>query len=186
MKTYSAISVMLILSVALFTGCSEPADGEPSEASAMVPTADPGTVADVDKPEGFAVNVVAPHAPFGDELSAQFRLRFAGDNREAIVSNLNDASTVIFATVDWEPGGTSGWHRHPGLAIVNVIEGELEATWKRECTTRTYRAGESFFDPGEIHNVDNLSNTDRAKAYVTFLGIPDGAPATEWVEPADC
>ncbi|WP_336344801.1 cupin domain-containing protein [Halalkalicoccus ordinarius] len=139
---------------------------------------------EVDEPDGFEVDVIAPHAPFPDELAATFDLTFADDSDECpIVVELDDASTVIVAEVTWTEGGTSGWHRHPGVVIVNVVEGEIEVTWEHDCVPRTYSAGESFFDPGEIHIADS---DDGAVAYATFLGIPDGEPATEWVEPVDC
>lgn len=157
----------------------------------------------VDEPDGFEVDVIAEHAPFTDELAATFELTFAGDDHDAdaetddavadgdtddavddaIVVDLDDASTVIVAEVTWTEGGTSGWHRHPGVSIVNMVEGEVEVTWEHDCVPRTYAAGESFFDPGEVHTADSDGG---AAAYVTFLGIPDGEPATEWVEPVEC
>lgn len=159
----------------------------------------------VDEPDGFEVDVIAEHAPFPDELAATFELTFAGDDADtetadttddavadgdtddavddAIVVDLDDASTVIVAEVTWTEGGTSGWHRHPGVAIVNMVEGEVEVTWEHDCVPRTYAAGESFFDPGEVHTA---ASDGGAAAYVTFLGIPDGEPATEWVEPVEC
>lgn len=141
---------------------------------------------DLDEPEGFEVNILASHAPFPDDLASQFRLKFAENSRGTIVSNLKDSSTTIFAEVNWNPGGTSGWHFHPGVVIVNIVKGELEVTWERDCVPRTYTAGESFFDPGEVHIADNSSGDDPAKAYAIFLGIPDGEPATIWVEPVEC
>ncbi|SDK74068.1 cupin domain-containing protein [Natronorubrum texcoconense] len=159
----------------------------------------------VDEPDGFEVDVIAEHAPFPDELAATFELTFAGDDADAetadatddpvadgdtdgavddaVVVDLEDASTVIVAEVTWTEGGTSGWHRHPGVSIVNMVEGEVEVTWEHDCIPRTYAAGESFFDPGEVHTADSDGG---AAAYVTFLGIPDGEPATEWVEPVEC
>ncbi|MEX0646896.1 MAG: hypothetical protein WEA56_09820 [Balneolaceae bacterium] len=142
-------------------------------------------VGEVDSPDGFKVDVLAPHAPFTDELAAQFRLTFAGTGGEAIENNFDDASTMIIAEVNWEESGsTSGWHMHPGIALVSMVDGEIEVTWDRDCEPRTYSAGDGWLDPGDIHNATSVSNG--AKAYVTFLGIPDGEPATVWVEPADC
>ena len=154
---------------------------------------------DVDEPDGFEVEVVGEHATFPDEVGTTFALMFDGDDGDANDDDgdeddgamgshhtLDDESTLVVADVTWEPGGTSGWHRHPGSALVNIVEGELEITWERDCITRTYAAGEGFFDPGEVHIADNGSDDEEARAYVIFLGIPDGEPATEWVEPVDC
>jgi len=118
-----------------------------------------------------------------------FGQRTTRGDSEAIVSNLpSDASSVIVAKVTWEPEGTSGWHTHPGPVIVSVAEGELQLINERDCVERTYGAGEAFIDPGQgnIHVASNPSTTDTAVAYATFLGVPDGEPATVWVAPADC
>jgi hypothetical protein len=37
-----------------------------------------------------------------------------------------------------------------------------------------------------VHVADNLSDDVCARAYVVFLGIPEGEPATVWVEPVEC
>lgn len=148
--------------------------------------------AEIDEPEGFDVEILAEHAPFPDELAATFSLTFTetGDDEGGppigAHQHLDDESTVVVAEVAWEPSGTSGWHRHPGVVLVSMLEGEVEVTWERDCVPRTYSAGEGFFDPGVVHNADNLSDDESARAYAVFLGIPDGEPATIWVEPREC
>lgn len=142
-----------------------------------------------DSPVGFGVEILAGHANFPDAVAAEFRTTYDEGDSEAIVSDLpSDASSVIFAKVTWEPEGTSGWHTHPGPVIVSVAEGELRLINERDCVERTYGAGEAFIDPGQgnIHIASNPSTTDTAVAYATFLGVPDGEPATVWVAPADC
>lgn len=140
----------------------------------------------VDEPDGFEVEILAPHAPFLDDVTAEFSLEFADGEGEPIVVDLDDASTLVVAEVSWTPGGTSGWHRHPGPVLVNVVEGELELVWERDCAPRTYAAGESFLDPGEVHTARNTDDDGCARAYAMFLGIPDGEPATVWVPPVEC
>lgn len=140
---------------------------------------------DVDSPEGFEVEVLAAHATFPDQMAAMFSTTV---DDTTIDSNLPcDASTLVFARANFEPGGRSGWHQHPGVGLVNVAEGEIEIQDAHDCNTRTYTTGEAFLDPAEhVHHATNLSDTDRAVVYIAFLGVPDGEPATEFVEPADC
>ncbi len=142
---------------------------------------------EVDGPAGgFGAEVLAAHASFPDDVAAQFRLKY--DRGPTIVSNLpRDASTMVVAKVTWPPGASSGWHTHPGPVLVSMVEGSVELTNARDCVIHTYSAGEAFLDPGQgnVHIATNVGETD-AVAYATFLGVPDGAPATEWVEPADC
>lgn len=142
----------------------------------------------VDGPAGFSVEVLAPHATFPDDVAARFRINYE-EGTGSVVSNLpRDASSVLVARVTWEPEGTSGWHTHPGPVVVSVVEGEVELVNERDCVARTYAAGEAFIDPGQgsVHVASNPSETDDAVAFATFLGVPDGAPATVWVEPVNC
>ncbi|MHC3437016.1 cupin domain-containing protein [Natrialbaceae archaeon A-gly3] len=143
---------------------------------------------EVDEPVGFGGEMLAPYAPFPDNMNVTFTLTFAEDHEgDPITVELDDASTTAFLEARWEPGGTAGWHTHPGPVIVNIVEGELELVWERDCVPRTYNAGETFFDAGdEIHTATNPSDTEEALAYAIFLGVPDGATLTENVEPVDC
>lgn len=142
----------------------------------------------VDEPEDFSVEVLASHANFPDNVTAEFGITYTEGGLDPITSALDDASTVVVAKVIWRPGGTSGWHTHPGPVIVTIVEGELELINERDCIARSYTANEAFIDPGQgnIHIANNPSETECAVAYATFLGVSDGAPATEWVEPVDC
>lgn len=96
--------------------------------------------------------------------------------------DLDHASTVILAEATWEEGARSGWNRHPGMSIVRIIEGEIEHTMEEDCVPRTYSAGDAWIDPGHIYRADSEEGT---VAHVIFLEIPDGEPATEWVEPRE-
>ena len=138
--------------------------------------------ADRDEPEGFDVEVIAEHAPFPDDVATTFEITYP-DAEEPIAVELDDASTVILAEATWEDGARSGWHRHPGMSIVRMLEGEIEHTMEDECVSRTYAAGDAWIDPGYVHKADS---EEGAVAHITFLGIPDGEPATEWVEPVEC
>ena len=140
---------------------------------------------EVDSPEGFSAEVLAPHAPFADEVSVEFQVSYEAGGEEVVT--LDDASTVIVAKVTWEPGGTSGWHTHPGPVIVNIVQGELEIVHEGDPTTHTYTAGEAFLDTGEHNEVArNPSETESTVIYATALGVPAGGPATEGVKPPGC
>ncbi|WP_199268417.1 cupin domain-containing protein [Halomarina oriensis] len=143
----------------------------------------------MDEPEGFSVELLAPHAAFPDSVAAGFLVDYEESDLGPITSLLPfDASSVVLAKVTWQPGGTSGWHTHPGPVIVTITEGELELINERDCVARTYTAGQAFIDPGQgnVHIAANSSTTEQAVAYATFLGVPDGKPATIWVEPVEC
>jgi quercetin dioxygenase-like cupin family protein len=74
------------------------------------------------------------------------------------------------------PGGTYGWHSHPGPSIVVVQSGELTLYRAADptCTPRVVGAGSGFVDQGgDVHTVRNEGSVD-AVVYVTSI-IPKGA-----------
>jgi quercetin dioxygenase-like cupin family protein len=89
------------------------------------------------------------------------------------------------------PGGQSGWHLHPGPAIVTVKSGQLTLD-QQDCSSTNYSAGKVAIEPtNAVHRVRNLSATDNVEFWVTFLDIPVGEPArieaetnAGWSEPA--
>src|SRR5215218_117623 len=68
---------------------------------------------------------------------------------------LQTKSSVDFVTqqISIAPGGTTGWHSHPGPVLVTVKSGQLTIVYADEptCVGRTYTAGESFVDHGDEH-----------------------------------
>ena len=53
----------------------------------------------------------------------------------------------------WQPGGTTGWHSHPGHSLIIVTAGivtDYEAD-DPSCTPHTYSAGQAFVDVGGSH-----------------------------------
>jgi quercetin dioxygenase-like cupin family protein len=74
------------------------------------------------------------------------------------------------------PGGTYGWHSHPGPSIVVVQSGELTLYRASDpnCTPQVFSAGSGFVDQGgDVHVVRNEGSVD-AVVYVTSI-IPKGA-----------
>jgi quercetin dioxygenase-like cupin family protein len=73
------------------------------------------------------------------------------------------------------PGGTFGWHSHPGPSIVVVKSGALTLYLASDptCTGRVVSAGSGFVDNGgDIHVVRNEGSVE-AVVYVTSL-VPRG------------
>jgi quercetin dioxygenase-like cupin family protein len=74
------------------------------------------------------------------------------------------------------PGGTFGWHSHPGPSIVVVKSGALTLYHGDDptCTPHVVAAGSGFVDDGgDVHVVRNEGTVD-AVVYVTSL-VPHGA-----------
>ena len=78
----------------------------------------------------------------------------------------------------WQPGGTSGWHTHPGHSLITVIEGTVTAYEGDDpaCKPTVYTRGMGFVDPGGGH-VHNLRNEGGVEARtITVQLLPAGAP----------
>ena len=85
----------------------------------------------------------------------------------------------------WAPGGTSGWHTHPGHSLITVTAGTVTAYEgdDPDCEPTVYTAGMGFVDPGGDH-VHVLRNEGAVEARtITVQLIPAGA--TRRIDVAD-
>jgi quercetin dioxygenase-like cupin family protein len=75
---------------------------------------------------------------------------------------------VTVREINYGPGDTSAWHRHPGVTLVYVLEGAVVSKVGDGPET-TYSRGQMFMEaPGDLHAVSrNASATKPAK----FLAI---------------
>jgi len=78
----------------------------------------------------------------------------------------------------WIPGGTSGWHTHPGHSLITVTEGAVTAYEGHDatCTPTVYTVGMTFVDEGGEH-VHVIRNEGAVQARtITVQLLPAGAP----------
>jgi hypothetical protein len=100
---------------------------------------------------------------------------------------------VVFVKTTVAPGGSSGWHSHPGGAIVVIQQGQMtiyssfakgddERGQNRSdedggCVVTRYTAGQSFIERiGELVQAVNTGSTDTI-ILATFPGVPVGGSA---------
>jgi quercetin dioxygenase-like cupin family protein len=92
---------------------------------------------------------------------------------------LQDSSSPADAAilqVTQAPGGHSGWHAHPGPAVVIVKSGEVTIQQAKDCSSTTYTAGQVAVEPaGHVHIARNTGTTI-LELWITFLDVPVGAP----------
>lgn len=81
-------------------------------------------------------------------------------------------------TVTYAPGAKSPPHRHAGAAFVYVLAGRVRSQVEGQ-PARTYRAGESWFEPaGALHAVcENPSARTPAEFLVVFVEARAPSPA---------
>ena len=80
----------------------------------------------------------------------------------------------------WQPGGTTGWHAHPGPSFVIVTEGSVTVYDGDDpaCTPHVYTAGtasNAFIDPGGAHVHVIRNETDAEAKTVAVQLVPTGA-----------
>jgi len=86
------------------------------------------------------------------------------------------AADFAVQLVTLAPGGATGWHTHPGPALVLVRSGDFTLySAEAGCRATTYKAGQSFVDAGfgNVHIGRNESPTN-VELYVVYLA-PAGA-----------
>jgi uncharacterized RmlC-like cupin family protein len=62
-------------------------------------------------------------------------------------------SDVYVQSNVWQPGGSTGWHTHPGHSLIIVAAGTVTAYMGNDpdCTPHVYTQGMGFVDPGGDH-----------------------------------
>jgi quercetin dioxygenase-like cupin family protein len=125
---------------------------------------------------------------FTDQVDVKLKLTTA---HGVVVSNAPSAGEVAVQEVTIAPGGTTGWHSHPGPVVVIVKAGAL--TYVREehgaCLETVYPAGTAFVDPGQghVHTAFNRG-TENLVLIATYFDVPTGSPPRidELVVPPAC
>lgn len=98
---------------------------------------------------------------------------------------------VVTAQNNIDPGGSTGWHSHPGLAVIVLQAGQVtlysEPVGGGRCRARTYSAGQVFLErPNDEENAVNTGGVPE-QAGVTFFNVPHGAAARiDRPDPGDC
>jgi len=90
---------------------------------------------------------------------------------------------------DWQPGGTTGWHTHPGPTLIIVTVGTITHYDGDDptCTPHVYTAGMTFVDRGgnHVHIVRNETAADAQ--VVAFRLVPTAqAPRIDAPDPGNC
>jgi predicted metal-dependent enzyme (double-stranded beta helix superfamily) len=86
------------------------------------------------------------------------------------------ASDLYIQSNVWQPGGTTGWHSHPGHSLIIVTLGTITDYESDDpaCSPKVYTQGMSFVDSGGAHaHVVRNEGTDIAQAIAVQL-IPAG------------
>jgi len=120
-----------------------------------------------------------PPSGVAAEVLARGTIAQAGHVRVAGIK-LATRGPIDVATVHvtFQPGGSTGWHVHPGPALVTVKTGRLTLHRAKGCRTRAFNAGQTFLELGpDDVNLTRNETGGVTETAVTFL-LPVGAPVT--------
>jgi quercetin dioxygenase-like cupin family protein len=83
------------------------------------------------------------------------------------------AANFIVQEVKFSPGGTTGWHTHPGVLLLSLAADSGPIDWyDASCGKHVYKAGDSWTEGTKLHDVVNSSSLD-AHFVVTYV-VPKG------------
>lgn len=106
----------------------------------------------------------------------EFALKTLGPTHQVRISTKGQSDIHVTTNVV-VPGGTSGWHTHPGPSVVIVKTGTATIYDGDDptCTPQVYEAGSAFFDPGggHLHVVRNENSVNLET--VAFQIVPAAA-----------
>jgi len=109
-------------------------------------------------PPKKAITTPLSRATFGTFAEQNAGIKVESKGRRADVA-------IVKHVVD--PGGSSGWHHHPGVALVSVKSGAV-TLYDEKCKKAVYKAGKGFVEGHHPVLVRNHGKVD-AVLYTTYI-----------------
>jgi quercetin dioxygenase-like cupin family protein len=98
------------------------------------------------------------------------------------------SADIAIVRVVLEPGGSTGWHHHPGVGLAAVNRGAV-TRYEADCDRTVYKAGEGFLETGDKPTLVRNHGDRKAVFYVAFI-IPTSTPPEglriDDPQPKDC
>jgi quercetin dioxygenase-like cupin family protein len=106
----------------------------------------------------------------------------AGGRRPVFQHDVPDLAmknwSVTAVEVSYAPGESSPAHRHPGITVAYVLEGEIRSKVGDE-PEKTFSAGQMFMEtPDELHAVSRNASTTKPAKLLAILFAEKGKPLT--------
>jgi quercetin dioxygenase-like cupin family protein len=98
-------------------------------------------------------------------------------------------SDVYVQSNVWAPGGSTGWHTHPGHSLIIVTLGTVTdyEGHDPECKPHVYKKGMAFIDPGGEHvHLLRDESTVEAKTIAIQIIPANGERRIEVADPGNC
>ena len=116
-------------------------------------------------PTGFTINALA--------RGSAGRLHAEHDGIR-LTSRHGVSADVAVATITIAPGGSSGWHHHPGLVVVVVQSGTV-TFYNTNCRPEVHPTGTTFIESSDSPGLAKNTGTATAVVEDTFI-VPASKP----------
>ena len=167
--------------VTLYTACknsNEPATVRQSEVDGLVPDHTMGS---------GSLSLLLGRSTFSDPKDQNFKIvRDTGDWRVEIKAN--PAFDIAAQSILFQPGGQSGWHRHPGPVFIQVVSGTMTFYESDDptCTPIVRTKGQSYLDKGEHAHIARNETQLEAENLVTYFAPPGAMLRIDAPNPGNC
>ena len=162
--------------------------------SAMIVTAAlclPGS-AMATMPNGFKSTLLAPRR-FGEiDVFSSLPRGFKAEGNDQLWKSLQKtegSSDVYVQSNVWAPGGSTGWHSHPGNSLIIVTAGTVTdyEGHDPDCKPHVYTKGMGFVDPGgdHVHVLRNEGDVE-ARTIAVQLIPADASRRNHVADPGNC
>jgi quercetin dioxygenase-like cupin family protein len=97
---------------------------------------------------------------------------------------IQSTGDITVLNMTYEPGQSSGWHRHRGIHAVAVISGQL-TVYDQNCVAHTYGPGDAYIG-GQLPHLVRNEGGEPATMVVTYVNPIGPAPAQVAPTTAPC
>jgi hypothetical protein len=129
---------------------------------------------------------VLGRATFGDPQGIFKVKRITGDWHVEVKAK----STFDLAVqrIVFQPGGSSGWHVHPGPVFIQVVSGFMTFYESDDpaCRPLVLGAGQGYLDVGDHAHIARNETDAVAETLVTYLVPPGAALRSDAEDPGNC
>jgi quercetin dioxygenase-like cupin family protein len=130
---------------------------------------------------------------FGEiDVSSFFPPGLQPDRNEQLWRSLQQKkglSDVYVQDNVWAPGGSTGWHSHPGHSLIIVTAGTVTdyEGHDPDCKPHVYKTGMGFVDPGgdHVHLIRNEGDVEAKTIAVQFI-MADAVRRIDLADPGNC
>jgi len=140
-----------------------------------------GTAAQATQANGFTSSTLTPFTPTFAQFQVFNHLTHKElqeiapsypDHRWSASENTQGPSDLYIQTNTWKPGGSTGWHRHPGHSLIVITSGTV-TEYHSDCVPQIYGPGTpngpTFIDSGDDEHIVRNEDGKGAMGYAVQI-----------------